>query len=158
MPVAMRRSAKRRYFVASSRTSDSFWRLYERGANPRRAWGRAQDKRLELQRQRPGADDRGQRGRPRASRLHQQAARADDHSLARAGDPDRDGRHAVHQPSAWYAGNTVLVGVAQARDVEFEAKYVGDWMLHCHLPHHMMNQMVPMIDYTSSAVLTASSA
>lgn len=41
--------------------------------------------------------------------------------------------------------NTVLVGVAQARDIEFEAKYVGDWMLHCHLPHHMMNQMVSMV-------------
>jgi manganese oxidase len=47
--------------------------------------------------------------------------------------------------SAWYPGNTVIVGVAQARDVEFEAKYVGDWMLHCHLPHHMMNQMVSMV-------------
>jgi len=35
--------------------------------------------------------------------------------------------------------------VAQARDVEFEAKYAGDWMLHCHLPHHMMNQMVSMV-------------
>lgn len=48
-------------------------------------------------------------------------------------------------PSAWYPGNTVIVGVAQARDIEFEAKYAGDWMLHCHLPHHMMNQMVPMV-------------
>ncbi len=47
--------------------------------------------------------------------------------------------------SAWYPGNTVLVGVAQARDIEFEAKYLGDWMLHCHLPHHMMNQMVSMV-------------
>jgi manganese oxidase len=35
--------------------------------------------------------------------------------------------------------------VAQARDIEFDAKYVGDWMLHCHLPHHMMNQMVSMV-------------
>ena len=43
--------------------------------------------------------------------------------------------------STWYPGNTVLVGVAQARDIEFEAKYPGDWMLHCHLPHHMMNSM-----------------
>ena len=41
--------------------------------------------------------------------------------------------------------NTVLVGVAQSRDVEFEAEYPGDWMLHCHLPHHMMNQMVSMV-------------
>ncbi len=47
--------------------------------------------------------------------------------------------------SAWYQQNTVLVGVAQARDIEFEAKYPGDWMLHCHLPHHMMNQMVSMV-------------
>jgi FtsP/CotA-like multicopper oxidase with cupredoxin domain len=47
--------------------------------------------------------------------------------------------------TAWYPGNTVLVGVAQSRDIEFEAKYLGDWMLHCHLPHHMMNQMVSMV-------------
>ena len=47
--------------------------------------------------------------------------------------------------AAWQPGNTVLVGVAQARDVEFDAKYPGDWMLHCHLPHHMMNHMVAMV-------------
>jgi hypothetical protein len=45
----------------------------------------------------------------------------------------------------WMRQNTVLVGVAQARDIEFVAKYEGDWMLHCHLPHHMMNQMIPMV-------------
>ena len=45
----------------------------------------------------------------------------------------------------WYDQNTVLVGVAQARDIEFDAKYVGDWMLHCHLPHHMMNNMASMV-------------
>ena len=43
--------------------------------------------------------------------------------------------------TAWWPGNTVLVGVAQARDIEFVANNPGDWMLHCHLPHHMMNQM-----------------
>ncbi|MGB8579222.1 MAG: copper oxidase [Candidatus Sulfotelmatobacter sp.] len=43
--------------------------------------------------------------------------------------------------TAWWPGNTVLVGVAQARNVEFVANNPGDWMLHCHLPHHMMNQM-----------------
>jgi manganese oxidase len=43
--------------------------------------------------------------------------------------------------AAWMPGNTVLVGVAQSRDVEFVANNPGDWMLHCHLPHHMMNQM-----------------
>jgi manganese oxidase len=47
--------------------------------------------------------------------------------------------------TAWYPGNTVLVGVAQSRDIEFDAIYPGDWMLHCHLPHHMMNQMVSMV-------------
>jgi manganese oxidase len=47
--------------------------------------------------------------------------------------------------TAWFPGNTVLVGVAQARDVEFDAVYPGEWMLHCHLPHHMMNQMVSMV-------------
>ena len=43
--------------------------------------------------------------------------------------------------TAWWPGNTVLVGVAQSRDMEFIANNPGDWMLHCHLPHHMMNQM-----------------
>jgi hypothetical protein len=43
--------------------------------------------------------------------------------------------------AAWWPGNTVLVGVAQARAIEFVANNPGDWMLHCHLPHHMMNQM-----------------
>ena len=48
---------------------------------------------------------------------------------------------ARQQESAWTRGNTTLVGVAQARDIEFVADRIGDWMLHCHLPHHMMNQM-----------------
>jgi hypothetical protein len=29
--------------------------------------------------------------------------------------------------------------------VEFVASNPGDWMLHCHLPHHMMNQMSSMV-------------
>ena len=53
--------------------------------------------------------------------------------------------------SAWFPGNTVLVGVAQARDIEFDAVYAGDWMLHCHLPHHMMNNMVSMVGPMSHA-------
>ena len=48
---------------------------------------------------------------------------------------------ARQQETAWTRGNTTLVGVAQARDIEFVADRAGDWMLHCHLPHHMMNQM-----------------
>lgn len=56
------------------------------------------------------------------------------------------GTEAGRLPSSqWAPGNTVLVGVAQARDVEFDAKYLGDWMVHCHLPHHMMNHMVSMV-------------
>lgn len=43
--------------------------------------------------------------------------------------------------TAWWPGNTALVGVGQSRDVEFVANNPGDWMLHCHMPHHMMNQM-----------------
>jgi FtsP/CotA-like multicopper oxidase with cupredoxin domain len=53
--------------------------------------------------------------------------------------------------TAWYPGNTVLVGVAQARDIEFDAVYPGNWMFHCHLPHHMMNQMVSMVGPMSQA-------
>ena len=47
--------------------------------------------------------------------------------------------------STWCPMNTVLVGVAQARVIEFEAKYPGAWMVHCHLPHHMMNNMMDLL-------------
>lgn len=47
--------------------------------------------------------------------------------------------------STWCPMNTVLVGVAQARVVEFDAKYPGSWMVHCHLPHHMMNSMMDLL-------------
>lgn len=46
--------------------------------------------------------------------------------------------------SAWIPRNTVLVGVAQVHDFEFIANNVGDWPLHCHIPHHMMNHMTSM--------------
>src|SRR5579863_3224259 len=56
------------------------------------------------------------------------------------------GTEAGRQPqSTWGPANTVLVGVAQSRDVEFVANNPGDWMIHCHLPHHMMNQMSSMV-------------
>jgi FtsP/CotA-like multicopper oxidase with cupredoxin domain len=45
---------------------------------------------------------------------------------------------------AWIPGNNVLVGVAQARDVEFIANNPGDWIMHCHMFHHTMNHMVSM--------------
>jgi hypothetical protein len=52
------------------------------------------------------------------------------------------GNEGARLPEAqWMRRNTVLVGVAQAQDIEFNAIYPGSWMLHCHLPHHMMNQM-----------------
>jgi outer membrane protein TolC len=47
--------------------------------------------------------------------------------------------------STWYPTNTVLVGVAQAKVIEFQAKYPGAWMVHCHLPHHMMNNMMDLL-------------
>lgn len=47
--------------------------------------------------------------------------------------------------AAWIPGNTELVGVAQARTMEFVTRGVGDWMIHCHLPHHMMNAMASMV-------------
>jgi hypothetical protein len=50
-----------------------------------------------------------------------------------------------YRTTAIEPANTVLVGVAQARDIEFVANNPGDWHFHCHLPHHMMNQMASMV-------------
>lgn len=56
------------------------------------------------------------------------------------------GTEAGRQPeSTWGKHNTVLVGVAQARDIEFVADNPGSWMIHCHLPHHMMNSMMDLL-------------
>jgi hypothetical protein len=44
--------------------------------------------------------------------------------------------------SAWIPGNTVLVAVSQVREVELVANDPGDWALHCHMFHHMMNHMI----------------
>jgi manganese oxidase len=55
------------------------------------------------------------------------------------------GTEGGRQPRAtWGPNNTVLVGVAQSRNVEFVGTNPGDWMIHCHMPHHMMNQMSSM--------------
>jgi len=40
----------------------------------------------------------------------------------------------------WRREVTELVGVGQARDIEFTA-VAGDWPLHCHMSHHTMNAM-----------------
>ena len=47
--------------------------------------------------------------------------------------------------TAWTPHNTVLIGVAEARDIEFVANNPGDWILHCHMFHHMMNFMSSMV-------------
>src|SRR5690606_13867838 len=36
---------------------------------------------------------------------------------------------------------TVLVPTGATRDIEFVADAPGDWALHCHMTHHIMNQM-----------------
>ena len=40
----------------------------------------------------------------------------------------------------WRREVTEIVGVGQARDIEFIAR-PGDWALHCHMSHHTMNAM-----------------
>jgi FtsP/CotA-like multicopper oxidase with cupredoxin domain len=56
------------------------------------------------------------------------------------------GSEAGRQPQAiWGPANTVLVGVAQARDIEFVANNPGEWMMHCHMPHHNMNAMSDLL-------------
>jgi len=56
------------------------------------------------------------------------------------------GTEAGRQPEImWGPANTVLVGVAQARDIEFVANNPGEWMLHCHMPHHNMNAMSDLL-------------
>jgi hypothetical protein len=47
--------------------------------------------------------------------------------------------------TAWIPSNNVLVGVAQVSEVEFIANNPGDWMIHCHMFHHMMNHMTSMV-------------
>jgi FtsP/CotA-like multicopper oxidase with cupredoxin domain len=43
--------------------------------------------------------------------------------------------------SAQWPETTVLVAVGSTRDIEFVADAPGDWALHCHFTHHVMNQM-----------------
>ncbi|TWT86701.1 Multicopper oxidase mco [Pseudobythopirellula maris] len=47
--------------------------------------------------------------------------------------------------SAWIPRNTELIAVAQASDFEFIANNPGDWMMHCHMVHHMMNHMTEQV-------------
>ncbi len=43
--------------------------------------------------------------------------------------------------SARWPETTVLVSVGQSRTVELVADNPGDWAFHCHMTHHVMNQM-----------------
>ncbi|MGV3531357.1 MAG: multicopper oxidase domain-containing protein [Chthoniobacteraceae bacterium] len=43
--------------------------------------------------------------------------------------------------SAQQPETSVLVAVGQSRDIEFIADEPGDWAMHCHMTHHVMNQM-----------------
>ena len=47
---------------------------------------------------------------------------------------------AIPEAGQW-PESTVLVPVGATRTVEFVADAVGDWALHCHMTHHVMNQM-----------------
>ncbi len=44
-------------------------------------------------------------------------------------------------PERQWRQNTVLVPVGSTHAVEFGADAPGDWALHCHMTHHVMNQM-----------------
>lgn len=43
--------------------------------------------------------------------------------------------------SAQQYETSVLVAVGQTRTIEFIADAPGDWIMHCHMTHHTMNQM-----------------
>ena len=44
-------------------------------------------------------------------------------------------------PGARLPETTALVPVGATRTVEFVADALGDWAMHCHMTHHVMNQM-----------------
>jgi len=43
--------------------------------------------------------------------------------------------------SAQQVETSVLVAIGQSRTVDFVADASGDWAMHCHMTHHVMNQM-----------------
>jgi len=58
--------------------------------------------------------------------------------------------------SARWPETTVLMAVGTTRDIEFVASYEGDWAFHCHMTHHVMNQMghgLPNMVGTNSQVI-----
>jgi len=58
--------------------------------------------------------------------------------------------------AAQWPETTVLVPVGSTRTVEFTADALGDWAMHCHMTHHVMNQMghgIPNMTGVDSAAL-----
>jgi len=47
---------------------------------------------------------------------------------------------AIPEAGRW-PETTVLVPVGSTRTIEFTADNPGDWAMHCHMTHHVMNQM-----------------
>jgi manganese oxidase len=45
------------------------------------------------------------------------------------------------EPAGQQPETTVLVAVGTTRTIEFVADEPGDWAMHCHMTHHVMNQM-----------------
>jgi manganese oxidase len=43
--------------------------------------------------------------------------------------------------AAQWPGTSVFLAVGTTRTVEFVANNLGDWAMHCHMTHHVMNQM-----------------
>lgn len=52
---------------------------------------------------------------------------------------EKDGTHLAE--AAYEPSHSVLVNVSATRVIEFVADAPGDWAMHCHMTHHMMNQM-----------------
>jgi len=52
----------------------------------------------------------------------------------------RDGE--TLKPSARFLADTVNVGPGQRYDVIWKARKAGTWLLHCHIPHHTVNDNV----------------
>lgn len=42
-------------------------------------------------------------------------------------------------PSARFLADTVNVGPGERYDVIWAARRPGKWLIHCHIPHHTMN-------------------
>jgi hypothetical protein len=60
--------------------------------------------------------------------------------------------------SAQHPETTVLVPVGSVRVLELAASEAGDWPFHCHMTHHVMNQMGHGLTNPTGAELSGSSA